>query len=84
MRVCSSRLGDTDLDGTDALITVTGAAATAVELASGSNIALYGSGFDLEAGKTIQLIKSDKGIEKDGNAAWLRVILWTILRVTLP
>ena len=62
------KVRDTDLDGTDALITVTGAAATAVELASGSNIALYGSGFDLEAGKTIQLIKSDKGIEKDGNA----------------
>ena len=62
------KVRDTDLDGTDALITVTGAAATAVELASGSSIALYGSGFDLEAGKTIQLIKSDKGIEKDGNA----------------
>ena len=62
------KVRDTDLDGTDALFTVTGAAATAVELASGSNIALYGSGFDLEAGKTIQLIKSDKGIEKDGNA----------------
>ena len=62
------KVKDTDLDGTDALITVTGAAATAVELASGSSIALYGSGFDLEAGKTIQLIKSDKGIEKDGNA----------------
>ena len=62
------KVRDTDLDGTNALITVTGAAATAVELASGSSIALYGSGFDLEAGKTIQLIKSDKGIEKDGNA----------------
>lgn len=62
------KVKNTDLDGTDALITVTGAAATAVELASGSSIALYGSGFDLEAGKTIQLIKSDKGIEKDGNA----------------
>ena len=62
------KVRDTDLDGTDALITVTGAAATAVELASGSSIALYGSGFDLEAGKTIQLIKSDKGIVKDGKA----------------
>jgi hypothetical protein len=62
------KVKNTDLDGTDALITVTGAAATAVELASGSSIALYGSGFDLEAGKTIQLIKSDKGIKKDGNA----------------
>lgn len=62
------KVRNTDLDGTDALITVTGAAATAVELASGSSIALYGSGFDLEAGKTIQLIKSDKGIVKDGNA----------------
>lgn len=62
------KVRDTDLDGTNALITVTGAVATAVELASGSSIALYGSGFDLEAGKTIQLIKSDKGIEKDGNA----------------
>lgn len=62
------KVRDTDLDGTDALITVTGAAATAVELASGSSIALYGSGFDLEAGKTIQLIKSDEGIEKDGKA----------------
>lgn len=62
------KVRDTDLDGTNALITVTGAAATAVELASGNSIALYGSGFDLEAGKTIQLIKSDKGIEKDGNA----------------
>lgn len=62
------KVRDTDLDGTNDLITVTGAAATAVELASGSSIALYGSGFDLEAGKTIQLIKSDKGIEKDGNA----------------
>lgn len=45
-----------------------GPAGTAVELASGSSIALYGSGFDLEAGKTIQLIKSDKGIVKDGKA----------------
>ena len=60
------KVKNTDLDGTDALITVTGAAATAVELASG--IALYGSGFDLEAGKTIQLIKSDKGIKKAGKA----------------
>ncbi len=62
------KVKNTDLDGTDALITVTGAAATAVELASGSSIALYGSGFDLEAGKTIQLIKSDKGIKKAGKA----------------
>lgn len=62
------KVRDTDLDGTDALITVTGAAATAVELANGSSIALYGSGFDLEAGKTIQLIESDKGIKKDGKA----------------
>lgn len=62
------KVKDTDLDGKNALITVTGAAATAVELASGSSIALYGSGFDLEAGKTIQLIESDQGIEKDGKA----------------